>query len=98
MTRREQLPEEATEEPRILSPEEQGARALKRLELAGDIRDPDRALSLGDPDSPLRMPGELSPKPRPSPYDLRTPEVSREAEDEGEGEDSAADADDDDEP
>lgn len=64
MTTAKDLPEEATEEPRIRSPEEDAQRALERVERADQLTDADVAMELADPDSPLRIPGELSPKPR----------------------------------
>jgi hypothetical protein len=64
MIRREQLPEEATEEPRILSPEEQGARALERQLYDEQTHGMEEALRLSDADSPLRMPGEMSSRHR----------------------------------
>jgi hypothetical protein len=63
-TRREDLPEEATEEPRILSPQEDAGRATRRLEASEDLENADEATSLAAPDNPLRIPGELSQKPR----------------------------------
>jgi hypothetical protein len=60
---RKDLPEEASEEPEILSPEEDAERAHRRMETAESMDQADEARSLGDPDSPLRIPGELSPKP-----------------------------------
>jgi hypothetical protein len=63
MTTRKDLPEEATEEPRIRSPEEDAERAEKRVE-ASERLTGDDALDLADPHNPLRIPGELSSKPR----------------------------------
>ena len=59
-TRTDDVPEEATEEPVILTPEQDADRAARRL-----------ALQEGDPShidwptagNPLRAPGELSPTP-----------------------------------
>jgi hypothetical protein len=64
MTTRKDLPEEATEEPRIVSPEEDAERAQRRLEASGELFHADEALELADPKNPLRIPGELSSKPR----------------------------------
>ena len=64
MTTRKDFPEEATEEPRILSPEEDARRAERRAEVSETLEGADEVASLADPDSPLRIPGELSPKPR----------------------------------
>jgi hypothetical protein len=64
MTTKEQLPEEATEEPRTLSPEEDTERAARRVERSASLESADEAASLSDPDNPLRIPGELSSKPR----------------------------------
>ena len=64
MTTTKDLPEEAQQEPRTLSPDEDTERALKRLEVSSDLEGADEALSLADADSPLRIPGELSSKPR----------------------------------
>jgi hypothetical protein len=64
MTTAKDLPEEATEEPRILSPAEDTERASERLERSKQITDADEAEELADARSPLRIPGESSPKPR----------------------------------
>ena len=53
------IPEEATEEPRTLSPDEDAERAARRLER--DENDP-RTRWPG-PDDPLRQGGELSAAP-----------------------------------
>jgi hypothetical protein len=63
-TRREDLPEEATEEPTIRSPEEDAERATRRLEASEELQGADEATSLAARDNPLRTPGELSQKPR----------------------------------
>jgi hypothetical protein len=63
MTNTKDLPEEASEEPRIRSPEEDAERALERLDRSQELTDADEAMKLADPDSPLRIPGELSSKP-----------------------------------
>jgi hypothetical protein len=57
------IPEEATEEPKIVSPEEDAKRALERVELVEGMS-ASQASHLADADSPLRMPGELSSKSR----------------------------------
>ena len=64
MTTAKDLPEQATEEPRILSPDEDAERASARVERSKDITDADGGAELADPDSPLRIPGEPSSKPR----------------------------------
>ena len=65
MPSKKQLPEEATEEPRVLKPEEEAERARRAVELsaAQEIEGGD-PLSVADADSPVRMPGELSTRPR----------------------------------
>lgn len=57
MTR--EIPEDAQEEPRILSPREDAARAQRRLEW----QDEHNQERWPEPDDPLRQPGELSPAP-----------------------------------
>jgi hypothetical protein len=64
MTTQKDLPEEATEEPAILSPEEMAERARKRMEVSAKLHRMDDILALADPHNPLREPGELSSKPR----------------------------------
>jgi hypothetical protein len=64
MTTRKQLPEEATEEPRVLTPEEDAERARRAVEESAALEEEGDPLSLADPDNPLRMPGELSSRPR----------------------------------
>jgi len=54
-----QIPEDAREEPRILSPQEDAERAARRLDWQ-DEHDQNR---WPEPDDPLRQPGELSPPP-----------------------------------
>jgi hypothetical protein len=73
MIKRGDDPEEATEEPRILTPAEEGERAWRRLDLDAETGGR-RAHRFADADNPLRTPGELSPKrqpaePRPKPED-----------------------------
>jgi hypothetical protein len=53
------IPEEATEEPRTLSPDEDAERAARRLER--DENDPHTRWP--GPDDPLRQGGELSAAP-----------------------------------
>jgi hypothetical protein len=66
-TRKQQLPEEATVEPRVLTPEEDAERALRAVEIsAAEELEGEDPLSVADPDSPVRMPGELSTRPRES--------------------------------
>jgi hypothetical protein len=85
MTTRKDLPEEATEEPRIRSPEEDAERAARRQEAGDSIVTAKEARHLGDPDNPLRIPGELSSRPQEDPTDHRPganePEASDEDED-----------------
>lgn len=54
-----QIPENAQEEPRILSPQEDADRATRRL----DWQDEHDQKRWPEPDDPLRQPGELSPPP-----------------------------------
>lgn len=64
MTTREEPPNEATEEPQILSPQQEAERGeaaetlSERLEHEGD------PLSLAAADNPLRMPGEMAARAR----------------------------------
>jgi hypothetical protein len=71
MTTRKDLPEEATEEPRILSPDELAERSTRRLEQGADLYTAEEGRHLGDPGNPLRIPGELSSKPQEEPTDQR---------------------------
>jgi hypothetical protein len=73
MTTRKDLPEEATEEPRIRSTEEEAERAARRQDEGDHITSAKEARHLGDPDNPLRIPGELSSKPEEEPTDVRPP-------------------------
>jgi hypothetical protein len=77
MTTRKDLPEEATEEPRIRSTAEEAERAAKRQEVGEHLETAEEARHLGDPDNPLRIPGELSSKPLEDPPDARAAEGSR---------------------
>jgi hypothetical protein len=63
MTTKAQLPEEATEEPQILSPAELADRTIARQEDSDENRDPGDAMNLANPESPRRIPGEPSAKP-----------------------------------
>ena len=54
-------PEEATEEPQIRSPAEDALRAAERTEIVDGMHGR-QGLHLADADSPLRTPGELSPR------------------------------------
>lgn len=54
------IPEAATEEPKIMTPAEDAERAAKRL--TEQEADPTR-LDRPHPSNPLRWPGELSPAP-----------------------------------
>jgi hypothetical protein len=64
MTKRSDLPEEARREPRILSPKELADRATRALEQTDALEAAGEDPSLADSDNPLRMPGELSARPR----------------------------------
>jgi len=55
-----QIPEDAQEEPRILSPQQDAERAARRL----DWQDEHDVERWPEPDDPLRQPGELSPSPQ----------------------------------
>jgi hypothetical protein len=76
MTTRKDLPEEATEEPRIRSTEEEAERAAKRQDESDKIYTAKEARHLGDPDNPLRIPGELSSRPQEEASDQR-PKTAR---------------------
>jgi hypothetical protein len=76
MTTRKDLPEEATEEPTIRSTEEDAERAVRRQEEGERLHTAKEGRQLGDPHSPLRMPGELSSRPDEDPTDQR-PEHER---------------------
>jgi hypothetical protein len=82
MTTRKDLPEAATEEPRILSPGELADRSTRRLEEGEEIHSAKEGRRLADPTSPVRIPGELSSRPDEEPSDQR-PEPSRPDDDEG---------------
>lgn len=66
MSKPHELPEEASEEPRIRSPEEEAQRAADRLDetIAAERRRDRRDTSA--PRDPLRMPGEASSPTRPA--------------------------------
>jgi hypothetical protein len=87
MTTRKDLPEEATEEPRILSPDQLADRSTRRLEKSARLYTAREARHLGDPDNPLRIPGELSSKPQEDPPEQRSLAEQKEDEDEDEDED-----------
>jgi hypothetical protein len=53
------IPEDATEEPRILTPEEDAERAARRA----DLEESEQLEIWPEPNDPLRQPGELSPPP-----------------------------------
>jgi hypothetical protein len=59
MNKSRTIPEEAEEEPRILSPQEDADRAARRL----DWQERHEQKRWPEPDDPLRQPGELSPPP-----------------------------------
>jgi len=61
MTRRRDLPEEATQIPTIHSPDEDAERAARRQEQ--EVRLGREGRHLADAGNPLRMPGESSPGP-----------------------------------
>jgi hypothetical protein len=71
MTTRKDLPEEATEEPRIRSTQEEAERAARREEEGEHLVTAKEGRRLGDPHNPLRIPGELSSKPDEEPVDAR---------------------------
>jgi hypothetical protein len=59
------IPEEATVEPRVLTPEEEAERARQAVAIsAAEELDGGDPLTVADPDSPVRMPGEMSTRPR----------------------------------
>ena len=64
MTTREQLPIEATEEPQIQSPAQEAERARKATALSAALEHEGDPLTLADADNPLRMPGEMTARPR----------------------------------
>lgn len=70
MTNRKDLPEEATEEPRTLTPAEDTERAWQRFEEASRSDAPN-APDAEDRNSPLRMPGEPSSPPPDIPSERR---------------------------
>jgi len=61
MTKRRDLPEEATQIPIIHSPEEDAERAARRQEQ--EVLSGKEGRHLADANNPLRMPGESSPRP-----------------------------------
>jgi hypothetical protein len=77
MTTRKDLPEQAQEEPPIRSPEELAELAAKRVEKFDEMQTADEELSLADPGSPLRVPGELSSKPREKAEEERSGQARR---------------------
>ena len=81
MTSTKDLPQEATEEAVTVSPEQDAERAARRVEASEELTGDD-AMNLADPDSPLRIPGELSLKPRERAHEDRSqsgrPGLSRE--------------------
>jgi hypothetical protein len=79
MTRRKDLPHEAKQPPTIRSPEEDAERAARRQEQ--EVQSAKERRHLADTDNPLRMPGELEPRPDEEPTDER-PERAREDDDE----------------
>ena len=81
MTSTKDLPEQASEEPVTVTPEQDAERAARRVEASEDLTGDD-AMNLADPRSPLRVPGELSSKPRERAHEDRSqsgrPGLSRE--------------------
>jgi hypothetical protein len=63
MTTSKDLPEEATEEPKIRTTEEEADRAARRDDVGEGVLTAKQGRRLADPDSPLRIPGELSSRP-----------------------------------
>jgi hypothetical protein len=57
------IPEEATVEPRVLTPEEEAERARQAVEISAAEELDGDPLSVADADSPVRMPGEMSTRP-----------------------------------
>jgi hypothetical protein len=74
MTRRRDLPYEATQMPIIHSPDEDAERAWRRQ--AQEVTSGKEGRHLADSDNPLRMPGESEPRPDEEPTDVR-PEAAR---------------------
>jgi hypothetical protein len=62
MPTKKQLAEEATVEPRVLNPDEEAERAHKAVEISAAQEREGDPLSVAD--SPVRMPGEMSTRPR----------------------------------
>jgi hypothetical protein len=80
MTTRKELPHQATQIPDIRSPEEDAERAARRQEQ--ELTSAEEGRHLADADNPLRMPGELEPRPDEDPTDHR-PESASDDEDAG---------------
>ena len=74
MTRRKDLPYEATRIPTIHSPDEDAERAARRQEQ--EVTSGKEGRHLADADNPLRMPGELEPGPDEEPDDQRPESAS----------------------
>lgn len=67
MTKATELPEDAQEEPRILSPQELAEHAWEALEASVAAQERGEHPDFAAANNPLRMPGELSsgpPRPR----------------------------------
>jgi hypothetical protein len=77
MAKRKDFPHEATQIPTIRSPEEDAERAARRQEQ--EVTSAKEGRHLADADNPLRMPGELEPRPDEDPTDQR-PETARDDE------------------
>jgi hypothetical protein len=74
VTRRKDLPEQATRISPIRSTAEEVERAARRQEAGEQMRSAREALHLGDPDNPLRIPGEMSSRPEDEAEDDRPDE------------------------
>jgi hypothetical protein len=81
MTTQKQLPVEATEEPQIQSPDQEADRGRQAAALSAVLQHEGDPLTLADPDNPLRMPGEMTARPRsaeaPDRTSPDTPEVPK---------------------
>jgi hypothetical protein len=71
MTKRKDLPDEATKEPRIRSTAEEAERAARRQDEGDRIFTAKEARQLGNADNPLRIPGEMTSRPDEDPTDHR---------------------------
>lgn len=64
MTTKDELPVEATDEPQIQSPLQEAERAEDAANLSEVLAHDGDPLTLADPGNPLRMPGEMTARPR----------------------------------